>query len=62
MTDISEFCRRMQASLDKQIRATTEEERIAAIQERTEVLLKNRKGQRDASPPDFKVKQAGRED
>lgn len=57
MKAISEFCLRMQASLDKRTRAQTEQERIEAIQEMTELIRQTFKG--DPLPTDFRKAQAG---
>ena len=59
MNSISEFCRRMQESLNKRTRAKTEAERIEAIQEMTELIRQNFKGE---LPKDWKLDQAGRDE
>ena len=56
MNSISEFCRRMQESLNKRIHAKSEMERIEAQQEMTELIRQNFKGE---LPKDWKIEQAG---
>ena len=56
MNSVSEFCRRMQESLNKRNRAKSEAERIEAIQEMTELIRQNFKGE---LPKDWKINQAG---